>query len=650
MKRIIYTLFVLFTVLPLLMAQVPKKILVEETTQASCPPCATFNPAFDALMEANTDKVVVMKYQVWWPGYDPMYLETQEDVNARVGDYLGANAAPNIYINGGNFESITSITQARIDQMYGSTTSPISIEIDHVLNDANGTIDATVTITNESANEFPANTYRLITVISEDDITYAVPPGTTSEREFKWVMKKMLPTAEGTMLTEAIAPGDSIEFTFSEPIPWHIKDLGELAVTAWVENPNVRGMVVQAEHSAHKPLAGVFPDLATSYTLDGYDGYCDTEVDAVFEIRNDGTEEVTSFDINALNPDGSLTLVDSWTGSLAVGAEQTVTIAGLQLAPGANSLTALITNINGKPDKNGHNALTDSRVLYVLNPDPFASELDEGFDIAQNGELPVNAIIDNPEGLRLFTVNQTITTAVNWPLGGHGLSDGCLRFDFPSGWPQGSVASLVFQKIDLSASEKTSLDFTYAYAARGGLSGDRITIDISSDCGDTWYTIYDKVGTDIITGNDPGSTARFYPRTTEWKDVNLDISQFDGEEEVILRFNGIGGTAQAYYLDDIIVMSNPTTSTINEDLMATIKTFPNPATDVVNIEFDLLEASAVNAVIYDATGRAIEVLAGSGQLDAGTQTMTWYPTNAGVYTVRLETSNGQASQRVTVVK
>ena len=463
-------------------------------------------------------------------------------------------------------------------------------------------------------------------------------------------MKKMLPTAAGTMLTDAIAAGDSVSFTFSEPIPWHIKDLGELAVTAWVENPTVRGMVVQAEHSAHKPLVGVFPDLATSYTLDGYDGYCDTEVDAVFEVRNDGTEEVTTFDINALNPDGSLTLIDTWTGNLAVGAEETVTISGLQIAPGANALTALITNINGKPDKNGHNATRDDRVLYVLNPDPFASEVNEGFDIAQIGDVPADVILDNPEGLRLFTVNQFITTAVNWPLGGHGQSDGCLRFDFPSGWPAGSRASLVFQKIDLSASENTSLDFTYAYAARGGLSGDRITIDISADCGVTWNTVYDEVGSNIITGNDPGSTSRFYPRTTEWQDVNLDISLFDGQEEVIVRFNGIGGTAQAYYLDDIIVKSNPTTSTVDETLLASIKTFPNPATDVVNIEFDLEKATAVNAVIYDATGRAIQVLAGSGQMDAGRQVMTWHPTNAGVFTVRLETASGQASQRVTVVK
>jgi len=43
-------------------AQSSKMVMIEEGTQASCSPCATQNPDFDALLDANPDKVVVLKY------------------------------------------------------------------------------------------------------------------------------------------------------------------------------------------------------------------------------------------------------------------------------------------------------------------------------------------------------------------------------------------------------------------------------------------------------------------------------------------------------------------------------------------------------------------------------------------------------------
>lgn len=647
MKRIFYTLSLVLMTLPLLVAQVPKKILIEETTQASCPPCFTQNPPFDALMNQNLDKVVVMKYQVWWPGFDPMYEENTEDVDERIGNYLGANAAPNIYVNGGSPESMSAMTQARIDAM-ATQMSPISITVDHDINDATSAVDIEVTITNESGTDFPANTYRLITVLQEDEILYDQPPGTNGEREFLWVMRKMLPDANGTMLTEAIAAGESKTFSFSYNIPWYTKDLGYIGASAWVENPNTRE-VVQAEHSAHKPLNGTYPDLAFSYALEGYDGYCDTEANIAVDVRNEGTEEVTSFDISAVLPDGSLQLLNSWTGNLLPGQEQQVSIPGVQLNPGANALTATVGNIDGKPDKNGHNNEVDNTIYYILSPDPFATEIMEGFNISLNGELPANMILDNPANVRLFAVNQTISNVVTWPLGGHGNSDGCMRYDFPT-WTPGSSAATVFEKVDLTDSENTSLSFTHAYAARGGANNDRILVQVSSDCAQNWETVYDVFGSQIITGNDPGGANRFYPRPNEWADVELDISQFDGSEEVIVRFIGVSGGAQAYYLDDINVMSNPSTSNQDETLQASITTFPNPASDFVNLSFTLENTQEVSVTVFDMTGKVVDIMATGEIMNSGVQNMIWRPEASGVYSIQIETEEGSATQKVSVFK
>jgi len=647
MKKNLYTLILTLCVWGVLDAQVPKKILVEETTQASCPPCATLNPAFDAMIEANLDKVVPMKYQVWWPGFDPMYEENTVDVIGRVQGYLGPNAAPNMYVNGGNFEAVTALTQARIDQLYNNETSPISITIDHNLNDATGSVDIDITIKNESNNDLPANTYRLITVVQEDEILYASAPGTNGELDFKWVMRKMLPDANGTMLATGLAAGASETWNFSTDIPWYTKDLTYLAATAWVENPSTR-QVIQAEHSAHKPLMGNYPDLATSYSLTNYDGLCDDMVDAEFQVRNAGSTDVTSFDINVINADGSLTVVESWAGTIAPGASETVVIPGLMLNAGANTLRATINNIDGRPDKNGHNSLVNNEVYYVLAQNPFTSEVNEGFDVMLNGEVPPNMIIQNPNGVRLFTVNQTISTAVNWPLGGHGNSDGCMRFDFAT-WPAALDASFVFEKVDLSNSENTTFEFTHAYAARGGLTNDRIEIEVSTDCGESWVNLYSETGANIVTGADPGAANRFYPRPNEWADVKIDISSVDGAAEAIFRFRGISGSSQAYYVDDVIIKSNPATAVDNIDEIASLKTYPNPASDVVNVEINLDQELSADISVYDLSGKKINTLS-SGTLTEGTQIITWYPENSGIYMVKITSNEGVVSQKVTVVK
>ena len=65
-------------------SQSQRFILMEEATNASCPPCATYNPAFDALLNANRDKLTAIKYHSWWPGTDPMYSQNPEDNADRI--------------------------------------------------------------------------------------------------------------------------------------------------------------------------------------------------------------------------------------------------------------------------------------------------------------------------------------------------------------------------------------------------------------------------------------------------------------------------------------------------------------------------------------------------------------------------------------
>lgn len=79
-----------------------RRVMVEEFTNASCPPCAVNNPPFNVTLVANADKVTPLKYQVWWPGFDPMYEHNKADVGVRVA-YYAVSGVPNGIENGVNF-------------------------------------------------------------------------------------------------------------------------------------------------------------------------------------------------------------------------------------------------------------------------------------------------------------------------------------------------------------------------------------------------------------------------------------------------------------------------------------------------------------------------------------------------------------------
>jgi hypothetical protein len=73
--------------------------MFEEFTNASCGPCASQNPAFDALLSANASKCTSIKYHTNWPGVDPMNAQNPTDVGTRV-TYYNVTGVPYAVMDG----------------------------------------------------------------------------------------------------------------------------------------------------------------------------------------------------------------------------------------------------------------------------------------------------------------------------------------------------------------------------------------------------------------------------------------------------------------------------------------------------------------------------------------------------------------------
>ncbi len=196
----------------------PRKTLIEEFTNASCPPCATQNPGFNALLYQNrlANKITSLHYQVVWPGVDPMNAFNMLDVEQQV-QYYGVGGVPTGTIDGSYIPDSCvlydgapgCLTQTMIDNAQ-SEPSIFDIQIASVKNGNTG--DVTVTVT--AKNDFTSGTFRLMTALEEDTITYGTPPGTNGELDFFQVMRYLLPDSDGVFLP-AMTANQSLSFNSS---------------------------------------------------------------------------------------------------------------------------------------------------------------------------------------------------------------------------------------------------------------------------------------------------------------------------------------------------------------------------------------------------------------------------------------------------
>ncbi|HKK39730.1 MAG TPA: T9SS type A sorting domain-containing protein [Cryomorphaceae bacterium] len=81
------------------------------------------------------------------------------------------------------------------------------------------------------------------------------------------------------------------------------------------------------------------------------------------------------------------------------------------------------------------------------------------------------------------------------------------------------------------------------------------------------------------------------------------VSSTDIEQLVILFDPGASST-DTYYFDNIAVPG--LTSAEDTEFVSDLKAYPNPATDVVTLEYNLLSSGDVNISLTDITGRVIE--------------------------------------------
>ncbi len=620
-------------------AQSQRMVFVEEFTQASCPPCETSTPQLNATLIANEDKVVQIRYQTSWPGVDPMNADNQADVQTRV-DYYGVTGVPSVLVDGfvpsgPVFPEL--ITQANIDGSYNSG-APISVSVDHVLADNLATGTVTVTLTNDGATAYDLANDKLRVAFVEEIISWDSPPGSTSIVDFEYVMKNFLTTAAGQDVG-MIMPGASMMIDFTDvDVPSTSYDLRNLAVVAWVQNDDDRSVVNGGV--SHAKAVDSATDLSIAALGSAAGGLCDYDYNAMAVVSTSGLDaENVSVDF-VLN--GSVQATESVSGVIADGQTATVDFGTVQLAPGNNTVEYVLSSSTADVTPR-NNQTTPVQIGKASVP---MDQILEDIESTEIGARPTNMLGNLPNlGLMGIAVNSAAFGDVG-SFGAFGESENALMINFWN-WNPANIDAV--GTIDVltqhNVTESSTLTFDHAFTTWGG-SNDRLEMQVSTDCGETFTTVWDKSGSNLATAAELNeNNAYFIASSGDWVSNEVDLSAYAGSD-IIVRMKMTSAWGDMLYVDNIEVKAVTNTN----KLEATVSSIsPNPARDFALIDLSLEEASAINIQVVDQVGRLVStqsygVQNGTTQISLDTNDMP-----AGLYNVIINVDADAITRKLVVI-
>lgn len=285
----------------------------------------------------------------------------------------------------------------------------------------------------------------------------------------------------------------------------------------------------------------------------------------------------------------------------------------------------------------GTDSTTKTQLIHV-NYNQQSLPLTEGFE---TGTIPSGWSVLNPSddlsAWQLATV------------GGFGASEHSYvaqNFDAAS---KGIFTNLLTPQYDLTALSNLNLVFDVAYAKKSVTLNDSLKVEISTDCGDSWTTLYKKGGNTLRTTNTFYANNRFVPLASQWRTETVSLAAFASQTQVLFRFKNVSATGNNIYIDNINI--DMATGVNDVDLGKTVLSLsPNPVTDVSILTVNTTNKNRDNVLleIYNVLGEKVKTI-----LPSSKSALTFQIKNAdfinGVYFyILIENGNSQGTGKFVV--
>ncbi len=294
--------------------------------------------------------------------------------------------------------------------------------------------------------------------------------------------------------------------------------------------------------------------------------------------------------------------------------------------PGTYNVTLTATNVNGDDAEIKSEFITVSS----LNAIP----LTEGF---QTAFPPPQWVEDDANSDGVFWRKTT-------DAGGYDLSSSAMLFDNYYNETSGARDAMITPQYDFSHTLNAQLTFDYAYAKYSNDYPDSLQILITTNCGDTWTSLWLKSGDNLATA--PDYTADLWtPNADQWRTDTIDLVDYLLEDKIAIAFQNIGHYGQGIYLDNINISGEVFESITSNDIIP-FTVYPNPTEDIVSINFTADNNAALQIHILNTLGesvlqKSVNAVAGNAQtISFNIKTLA-----KGTYIIQLVDENGIVGER-----
>jgi photosystem II stability/assembly factor-like uncharacterized protein len=208
----------------------------------------------------------------------------------------------------------------------------------------------------------------------------------------------------------------------------------------------------------------------------------------------------------------------------------------------------------------------------------------------------------------------------------------------------GKEASLISNKVKLGGGSTAQNWLTYDYAYSGYAAGydDGLRIEVSTDCGTTWDSIYGAIGSDLQTTAYVGSP--WYPTCGSWATDSINLSNWGlNGDTIMVNFVAINDYGNRFFMDNVNI-NGQNILAIEEGENNTFHTsiYPNPTKGLFTIRTD---ANNMKVEIYSTLGKLVaseNIIGGLQQIDLSKQ-------KKGIYFIKLM-HNGKTEQRKLILQ
>lgn len=647
MKKFLLSALCAFSTAAFVQAQVASTPMIEHFTQASCGPCASQNPTlYNTLSTFGSGNYVKLTYQTSWPGVDPMNAEYPAGPNDRR-LYYGVSGVPNASLNGGAVAGPNSAVTSSTLSTAAALMTPYDISITQTWTSGTS-VDVTVVITNTSSAAV-ATADRFILAMVEENITFTSAPGSNGETAFFNVVRDMYDASTGASSTSgatigSIPAGGNLTFTMTGvTVPSYIRDLNQVSFAGYVQNNGTQEIFQSAKSTAGN-VPGLLNVGATANSTVGA-GLCDYAFTPAINFTNNGSIPVTEVTGEYTINGGTAVPVTMNGLNLMSGQSVAINFPATTLpATGSSTVEYTITDVNAGGTYSG-GPVTMAPEEYAKLPS--ASSPTPLLETMENAVLPsgsvftrdlATAIFDAPGiAINRFAVLDGPAANIG-QVGGNAASNRSVYINFYN--VTSGVMNLTFHKLNFAGGSQLTFDHAYAqYQAEN----DRLEIEVSTDCGATWSSVFNEAGSTLATV--PAQTANFVPNAAnQWEANTVDLSAYDNMNDVVVRFKATSAYGNNLLLDNINFSQATNVTTVQKEA-AEVRIMPNPVSNNMTLEFTMLNTADANINIVNALGQTVQQVtngsfSGTNVIEVNTTDLA-----SGVYFVNITTKEGTTVER-----